>query len=369
MNSQKPIIKVGIVCGEHSGDRLGAKIISSLKNTHKVELFGVGGPKIINEGLNPIFNFEKLHVMGLIEPLLNFRELKHLRRKIINLFLTEEIDYFFGIDSPDFNIGIHKALKNIGKTKNIQVVSPSVWGWREGRIKHIKKYIDLTMCLFNFEDNFYKKKKLPSIHIGHPFCDLFTSNKEKVFQKYSLDFQDQFVSILPGSRKSEIRDLLPTYIDFIKIHSKENENYKYLIPASDQEILELIASYIPSSLPIRVETESAKYFLSISKFSIVTSGTATLESAILGVFPIICYKTNPINYFIISRMLKVDNIGLPNLLLGARKFPELIQRNCNPITINAASKEIQDMQSISAQLRELLIGKTEEEYINAILKL
>ena len=131
----------------------------------------------------------------------------------------------------------------------------------------------------------------------------------------------------------------------------------------------MIVSYIPPSLPIRVETESAKDFLSISKFSIVTSGTATLESAILGVFPIICYKTNPINYFIISRMLKVDNIGLPNLLLGVRKFPELIQRNCNPISINAASKEIEDMQSVSAQLRELLIGETEEEYINAILKL
>ena len=229
MNSQKPIIKVGVVCGEHSGDRLGAKIISSLKNTHKVELFGVGGPKIINQGLNPIFNFEKLHLMGLIEPLLNYRELKYLRKKIINLFLKEKIDYFFGIDSPDFNIGIHKALKNIGKTKNIQVVSPSVWGWREGRIKHIKNYIDLTMCLFNFEDNFYKKKKLPSIHIGHPFSDLYTTNEEKVFQKYSLDSQNQFVSILPGSRKSEIRDLLPTYIDFIKIHSKKNENYDAIV--------------------------------------------------------------------------------------------------------------------------------------------
>ncbi len=369
MNSQKPIIKVGVVAGEQSGDRLGAQIISGIKNTHKVELFGVGGPKIINQGLNPIFNFEKLHVMGLIEPLLNYRQLKNLQRELINLFLKEEIDYFLGIDSPDFNIGIHKALKSNGKSKNIQVVSPSVWGWREGRIKHIKNYIDLTMCLFNFEDSFYKKKGLPSIHLGHPFSDLYASSREKVIQKYSLDSQKQFVAILPGSRKSEIRDLLPTYIDFIKIHSKENENFEYLIPASDQKILELITSYIPSSLPIRVETKSAKDFLSISKFSIVTSGTATLESAILGVFPIICYKTNPINYFIISRMLKVDNVGLPNLLLGRRKFPELIQRNCNPISINVASKAIEDMRSVSAQLRKLLIGKTEEDCINAILKL
>ena len=205
--------------------------------------------------------------------------------------------------------------------------------------------------------------------MGHPFCDLYPSKKEDVFQQYSLNPNKQFVSVLPGSRKSEIKDLLPTYIDFINLHSKENVNYEYLIPASDTKIMELISSYIPSSLPIRVEINSTRDFLSISEFSVVTSGTATLESAILGVFPIICYKTNPLNFFIISRMLKVDNIGLPNLLLGARKFPELIQRNCNPISINAASKEIEDMQSVSAQLRELLIGETEEAYINAILKL
>jgi lipid-A-disaccharide synthase len=248
-------------------------------------------------------------------------------------------------------------------------VSPSVWGWREGRIKHIKNFIDLTMCLFNFEHNFYKKKEMPSIHIGHPFCDLYPSKKEDVFQKYSLNPHKQFVSILPGSRKSEIKDLLPTYIDFINLHFKDNINCEYLIPASDLKIKELITSYLPSYLPIRVEINSARDFLSISEFSVVTSGTATLESAILGVFPIICYKTNPLNFFIISRMLKVDDVGLPNLLLDSRKFPELIQKNCNPKSILNASKNTNNMQPVSAQLRELLAGTKEEDYIKKILEL
>ena len=369
MNSFKPIIKVGIVAGEYSGDRLGSKIISALKKTHNVELYGVGGPKIIKEGLTSIFNFEKLHLMGLIEPLINYIELKKLRKQLINLFTKNKIDYFIGIDSPDFNIGIHKALKNIGISKNIQVVSPSVWCWREVMIKHIKNFIELTMCLFNFEHNFYKKKEMPSIHIGHPFCDLYPSKKEDVFQKYSLNPHKQFVSILPGSRKSEIKDLLPTYIDFINLHFKDNINCEYLIPASDLKIKELITSYLPSYLPIRVEINSARDFLSISEFSVVTSGTATLESAILGVFPIICYKTNPLNFFIISRMLKVDDVGLPNLLLDSRKFPELIQKNCNPKSILNASKNTNNMQPVSAQLRELLAGTKEEDYIKKILEL
>ena len=106
MNS-KPIIKVGVVAGEHSGDRLGAKIIKSFTDTHEVKLYGVGGPKLAKQGLKPLFNFNKLHVMGFIEPLLNIRELISLRKQLIDLFVQKDIDYFIGVDSPDFNISIH----------------------------------------------------------------------------------------------------------------------------------------------------------------------------------------------------------------------------------------------------------------------
>ena len=371
MNS-KPILKVGIVAGEYSGDRLGTKIIKSLAKTHDIELYGVGGPKLIKQGLKPLFDFKKLHVMGLIEPLLNLRELIKFRKLLINLFIEKEIDYFIGVDSPDFNISIHKALKLKNTCKNIQVVSPSVWVWRENRIKDIKKYIDLTACLFNFEDNFYKKKNLPSIHVGHPFSKLFPKNKEIVFKNFNLDPSKKFVSILPGSRKSEIKNLLPTYIEFIILHSSKYSHYEYLIPASDNQSLDMIKKDIPPDLPVVVGINCTKDFLSISDFSVVTSGTATLESAVLGTSPIICYKTNPINYFIISRMLKIDDVGLPNLLLGKRKFPELIQRSCNAKSILDAAESIKnnnDAENISITLRNLLIGLSPEESAQKILSL
>jgi len=368
---QKPIIKVGVVAGEYSGDRLGAKIISALKQSHHIELYGVGGPKLIQEGLNSIFDFSKLHVMGLIEPLIKFRQLKHLQKKLINLFIKNDIDYFIGIDSPDFNITIHKILKQKEVSKNIQVVSPSVWGWRENRIKNIKRYIDLTMCLFNFEHDYYKNKNLPSIHIGHPFSELFKKDRNFVFKKYDLDPLKKYISILPGSRVSEIKNLLPIYIEFINLHLNKNQDYVYLIPASDQRIFETIDNIVPKSLPVKISIDSAKDFLSISSHSVVTSGTATLESAILGACPIICYRTNPINYFIISRMLKIDDVGLPNLLLGSRKFPELIQTECTSQHILKALESVDDnhLNSLSKNLRSLLVGSEETEYINAILKL
>ena len=368
----KPIIKVGIVAGEHSGDRLGAKIIQNISNTHEIKLFGVGGPKLIKNGLKPLFDFNKLHVMGLIEPLLNIRELIRLRRQLINLFIHQDIDYFIGVDSPDFNISIHKAMKNKNYCKNIQIVSPSVWGWRENRIKSIKKYVDLTACLFNFEDNFYKSKNLPSIHLGHPFSKLFPKNKESVINEYKLNSSKKFISILPGSRSSEIKNLLPTYIEFIKLHSKKNHDYEYLIPASDDQSYDLIKENISENLPIVLNRNCAKEFLSISDFSVVTSGTATLESAVLGARPLICYKTNPINYFIISRMLKIEDVGLPNLLLGKREFPELIQNSCNPLSILEAAELMnknQHLDSISNKLRDLLVGLSPEESAHEILSL
>ena len=133
-------IKIGIVAGEHSGDALGAELIKALKKNAKLEVCGVGGPKLESLGLQSIFDFSILHMIGLVDPILNYRKLIKARKKIIDTFINKKIDFFIAIDSPDFNIGIHKTLKKNNIAKNIQVVSPSVWGWRQGRIKKIKKY-------------------------------------------------------------------------------------------------------------------------------------------------------------------------------------------------------------------------------------
>ena len=140
-------LNIGIVCGEHSGDRLGAGIIKEIKKDSEINLYGIGGPKLEELGFKSEFDFSEINMMGLIQPLMNYRKLTSLRSALIKLFLDKEIDIFIGIDSPDFNMGIHKALKRNHDNKNIQVVSPSVWGWRQNRVKSINAYIDLTLCL------------------------------------------------------------------------------------------------------------------------------------------------------------------------------------------------------------------------------
>lgn len=155
----KERLKVGIIAAEHSSDRLGAKIIKSLQDIFEIDLYGLGGPEV---NANPIvtpngIDYHDLHVMGLIDPLLKLPKILLNRRKLLKVFISNNIDIFIGVDSPDFNIFFHKKLKS-NNVKTIQIVSPSVWGWRENRIRSIEANIDLTMCLFKFECDFYSKK-------------------------------------------------------------------------------------------------------------------------------------------------------------------------------------------------------------------
>ena len=353
--TQNKSLNIGIVCGEHSGDTLGAGIIQEIKKYSNVNLFGVGGPKLEELGVKSKFDFSELQIMGLIDPLLNLRKLRRLRNDLIKFFIDKEIDLFIGIDSPDFNMGIHKALKRKYNNKNIQVVSPSVWVWRQNRIKSIQAFIDLTVCLFDFEDIYYKKVNHNSIHLGHPFSNVKKVEKQEVFNKYNLDHNNKFISILPGSRESEIKYMLPLYLDFTTNHSNNNHEYVYLIPAVDNNLIESINNLIPNSdLPILIKENAIQDFLSISEFSITTSGTATLESAVLGCPPIICYKTNFINFSIISRMMKIKNIGLPNILLKKDYYPELVQGNCTLSNIKQAVKDIPKLVEESSENAELL---------------
>lgn len=359
----KEKIKIGIIAAEHSGDRLGAKLIESLKAVYEVELFGLAGPEVSAHSIftPSTMNYQDLHVMGLIDPLLNLPKLLSLRKRLLNLFAAKDIDIFVGVDSPDFNMFFHKRLGQ-KQIKTVQVVSPSVWGWRENRIKDIESHVDLTMCLFKFECNFYASKNMNSFFLGHPFSKLQMGDKNAILSKHGLEDSKDFVSILPGSRRSEISQLMPIYIQSAKKLLEVNPNIFFLIPAANSELADAIASHQDiNQIPHSLATEAAQDFLSISTISIVTSGTASLEAAVLGSVPIICYKTNAFNYAILSRMVKTPFIGLPNLLLQEHVFPELIQQDLSVDAIVSSYSEIsskpQQYQSHLAAMNDSMNGE------------
>ena len=369
--SQKKI-KVGIIAAEHSGDRLGSELIKSLENIFEVELYGIGGPEVNANTITspPDIDYQDLHVMGLIDPLINLPNILSIRKKLINLFVSKEIDIFIGVDSPDFNMFFHKKLKQ-KNVKTIQVVSPSVWGWRENRIKSIQAYVDLTMCLFKFECNFYAKKNMQSFFLGHPFSQLSQKSSEELILKHSLDASKDFISILPGSRASEISQLMPVYVAAAKKLYSLNSNRYFLIPAANTKLAEMIQSTKGiNEIPFQLSIDSAQDYLALSSISIVTSGTASLEAAVLGSVPIICYKTNKINYAILSRLVRTPYVGLPNLLLQEHIFPEFIQNDLTPDSIvNSFSKIVskpEQYQSYLLDIKNSIRGEGFEVAANAI---
>ena len=331
----KKKLKVGIIAAEHSGDRLGSKLLESLQNSFEVDLFGLGGPQVNSSKIvTPQgIDYKDLHVMGLIDPLINLPKILSIRKKLLNLFMSNKIDIFIGVDSPDFNMFFHKKLK-LQNIKTIQVVSPSVWGWRENRIHAIQAYVDLTMCLFKFECNFYDQKNMQSFFLGHPFSQLKPGKIHEAISKYGLDSSNSFISILPGSRESEISQLMPVYVEAAKKLFEMNPNAFFLVPAANKKLAEMIESTKGmKDIPHIIAVDAAQDFLTLSPISIVTSGTASLEASVLGSVPIICYKTNFFNYAILSRLVKTPFVGLPNLLLQAHVFPELIQNDLTPDSI------------------------------------
>tara|TARA_E500000081_G_scaffold155153_1_gene194704 strand:- start:5691 stop:6815 length:1125 start_codon:yes stop_codon:yes gene_type:complete len=369
--SQKKI-KVGIIAAEHSGDRLGSKLIKSLENIFEVELYGLGGPEVNANTITspPDIDYQDLHVMGLIDPLINLPNILSIRKKLLNLFVSMEIDIFIGVDSPDFNMFFHKKLKQ-KNVKTIQVVSPSVWGWRENRIKSIQAYVDLTMCLFKFECNFYAKKNMQSFFLGHPFSQLSQKSSEELILKHSLDASKDFISILPGSRASEISQLMPVYVAAAKKLYSLNSNRYFLIPAANTKLAEMIQSTKGiNEIPHQLSIDSAQDYLALSSISIVTSGTASLEAAVLGSVPIICYKTNKVNYAILSRLVRTPYVGLPNLLLQEHIFPELIQNDLSPDSIvNSFSKIVskpEQYQSCLPDIKNSIRGEGFEVAANVI---
>ena len=368
----KKKIKVGIIAAEHSGDRLGSKLIESLQGIFDIDLYGLGGPEVNSSNIvtPPEINYQDLHVMGLIDPLINLPKILSIRKKLLNLFIANDIDIFIGVDSPDFNMFFHKKLKP-KNVKTIQVVSPSVWGWRENRIKSIQAYVDLTMCLFKFECNFYDQKNMQSFFLGHPFSQLKPKNNDEIIIKHDLEASRDFISILPGSRASEISQLMPVYLKAAKKLFNLNANSYFLIPAANQKLAEMIESIKGiNEIPYKLSVDSAQDFLSLSSISIVTSGTASLEAAVLGSVPIICYKTNSLNYAILSRLVRTPFVGLPNILLQEHIFPELIQHDLTPDAIVRSFSKIlskpEKYQSYLSQINDSMLGEGFEVAADAI---
>lgn len=365
-----PRLRIGIVAGESSGDILGANLIRALKKqVPELVVEGIGGPLMIAEGCQSFFAMDRLSVMGLVEPLKRLPELLMMRRHIKQHFLKNPPDVFIGIDAPDFTLNIEKFLKQRG-IKTVHYVSPSVWAWRQGRIHTIKKCVDCMLTLLPFEQAIYQQHQIPVTFVGHPLADEFplqAHSTEHSQAALGLGTNKTYVALLPGSRESEVRLLMPVFLQaaqlLIAAQPIATQPLHFLIPAANHaRKLQLQSLLATTPIPHTLFDGQSHAVMSASELVVMASGTTTLEAMLLKKPMVVTYKMSAFSYAIISRLLKIPYVALPNLLAQKFLVPELIQDKANAEQIahhvsvllndpNKSSLLIRDFTAIHESLR------------------
>ncbi|HEY0961200.1 MAG TPA: lipid-A-disaccharide synthase [Pseudomonadales bacterium] len=379
----KPL-HVGILAGESSGDILGAGLMEALRQQHPAIRFsGIGGPLMQQQGLASRVPMERLSVMGLVEPLKRLPELLRIRRDIVAHFISEQPDVFVGIDSPDFNLGVEGRLRAQG-IRTVHYVSPSVWAWRQRRIRKIAAAVDLVLTLFPFEADFYRQQGVPVSFVGHPLADVIPMEPDRAEARARLGLQAdaRVVALLPGSRQGEVARMGAVFVQTATLLAHQDPALQFLLPCANAERKEQLRALL-SAMPtankaaIHLLDGQSRVAMTAADAVLLASGTAALEAMLLKRPMLVCYRMAPLSYAIISRMLKVPHFSLPNLLANAPLVEELVQDAVQPANLAAKmsallNRSAAQQQGLDARYRDIhhaLAGGASVKAATAVLQL
>ncbi len=354
-------VKIFISAGELSGDILGEGLIIQLKKmtNNNIDIFGVGGDKMISQGLKPIFNIKFLSIMGIFEVLLKIPKilklLKLTKRKIIEI----NPDIVITIDAPGFNFRLQKSIKNLN-FKQIHYVAPSVWAWKSYRAKKITKFLDHLLVLFPFEKKFFIKEGLRTTFVGHPIA--FDDNFKKNIFFVEKSLNDKIlkkVAILPGSRLGEIKKLMPVFIKTAHLLNKDYNSIKFYIVTLNEYKPIVLKYFKNTNLNYYITDKHEERYNIYTKvdFVLCASGTVTMEVAKASTAMLVVYKLNFITWAIVKAMVKVNTATIINILLKENVVPELFQKDVNEYNIHRIIKRyLNDTELKSSQINKLNIA-------------
>jgi len=335
-------MRVALVAGEASGDLLGAGLVRAIRALDSHAVFeGVAGPEMVAAGCESLERSDVLAVMGLIEPLREIPRLWRLRRSLIGRWTRQPPDVFVGIDAPDFNLGLEVALKAAG-VRTIHYVSPSVWAWRQGRLRKIAKAADKVLCLLPFEKAFYDERGIPAEFVGHPMADRIPVEPDVGAARRALGLEAaRVLAVLPGSRRSEVSRLGPVFAATCAGLAARFPDLAFVAPMATPDIRAMFAAQLarvgiePRFLLTDGRAEQA---MTAADVVLLASGTAALQAALLGKPMVAAYRLAPLTYAIARglRLVKVPHITLPNLLARERLVPEFVQGAAEPTALAAA---------------------------------
>jgi lipid-A-disaccharide synthase len=349
--------RVGMVAGEASGDLLGAHLMAALKMRRPGLRFGgIGGPKMIAQGLETMVPMEKLSVRGYAEALRHYREIMAIRRRIARRLLEDPPDLFIGVDSSDFNLGLERRLKDAG-IPAIHYVSPSVWAWRRWRIRRIARSVTHLLVMFPFEARIYEKIGLPVTYVGHPLADVIPlePKKDEVRAQLRIPSGKLLVALLPGSRRSELHYMAEPFLLAAHRFRQEVPEVHFVCPSVTRETRDIFEQAIyrnqRTDLPLTLLFGHSHEALAAADLALVASGTATLEAALFKTPMVIAYRQSSLTWALMRSMLYLPYVGMPNILAGERLVPELLQGRANARDLAAALLNL--LRDASARRRQV----------------
>ena len=328
-------MRIGIVAGEASGDLLAADLMQAIRvRVPDVQFQGVAGPLMQAAGCQVLYPAEKLAVMGLVEVLGHLPELLRIRRALRRHFLANPPDLFIGVDAPDFNLALERRLKGAG-IPTVHYVSPSVWAWRQYRVRKIARSIDLMLTLFPFEADFYRAHQVPVRFVGHPLADQIPDRCQRRAVRLALKLPERgrILALLPGSRRSEVSRLAEPFLRTALWLRRQLPDLQFIAPLATpatREQFEAVRRQVAPDLPVALLEGQSREAMCAADAVLLASGTAALECMLLKRPMVVAYRLAPLSYWLARRLLTVDRYSLPNHLAGRALVPEVIQDDISP---------------------------------------
>ncbi len=373
-------MRIAIIAGESSGDLLGAGLIRAVTARYPQARFeGIAGPRMIAAGCEALYPMERLAVIGLLEALRRYRELRGVRRSLARRFIDDPPDLFVGVDAPDFNLSLELALRRAG-ISTVHYASPQVWAWRRYRLPKIRRAVDMMLTLFPFEEKFFREHGVTARFVGHPLADIIPESPDQAAARAELGLAPgaEIVAILPGSRLSEVSLLAEPMVRAALWLLGRRPGVRFVVPLVDERVrdrFETALSACGDCPEMRLLAGDARTAMAAADAVLLASGTASLEALLLKRPMVITYRLGRLSWWIANIVVKVPFAGLPNLLAGKALVPELLQDDAQPEKLGAALLRILEDPKHAGALKEefrrihgLLRTQADERAADAVLE-
>lgn len=348
--------RIFISAGEASGDIHAGAIAAALKKINpNIEIYGMGGDLLRSAGGEVLFDIKDHSVMGFVEVIKKLPDIYKLKAAFKKVMLERRPDIFVTIDYPDFNMRIAKMAHKMG-IPVLSFIPPSAWVWRKGRAKDVAGFTDKVACIFPFEYEVYKEAGANAEFVGHPLVDIVkpSMSREEAELWAEKDKNKRLILLMPGSRFMEIEKTLPTLLEAGKLLKEKLPDVQFILPRAGTIPREMLQEKIKQSgLDVTIKEGHNYDLFSIADLALATSGTVTLEAALCDLGSIIVYKASPISFFIAKLVVKIPNIGLPNIVAGKQILPELLQENFTPAIVAQNALELLEPERNAEMHRDL----------------